>query len=411
MDPKKLMRSQAPGQLTRDIMRGKGDNSAVGWYLCDGGRPCNFMISGDTPLGLRQETLTPLLSCVIGNMPIIAFHNGDRQLETIVCREWQRCRERGSTAPLCGIGRKNPQYEPFLDMDGRQSVSAIRQLACKLGYSPQPALERISWAYQSILNELKLPVSLSGFYYLCQFLNAGEFQSNILALPCGETRARHIWNDINCSPDQLDLFRSVISNLAADFEWSGWTTENRIGTANCIRTIAQNGVLLLPVSNMHDKLLLPYLVEELKTCLDRPCLLILDEIEITEELEQFIRYIGPHWFCGIVSSNAVNLAGGGEDAFHSIASRMERFILFKHGTGKTAAVLADLMGRSDQIKTDTSKGFHKRAFSLLPEGRHQDVRYSVENRYRVMPEQLIDLAPGQAVVFNAETNRILLYNI
>lgn len=411
MDPKKLMKLQSPGQLARDIIRGKGDNSAVGWYLCDGGRPYNFIVSGDTPSGLRQETLSPLLSCVMGTMPIIVLHNGDSRVEDVVYRAWQRCREGGSAAPLCGMGSKDPQYEPFLDMNGRQLVSAIRQLACKLGYSPQPALERITWAYQSILHELKLPVSLSGFYYLCQFQDVREFQSNILALPCGETKARHIWDDVNCSPDQLDLFRSVISNLAADFEWSGWTTENRIGTANCIRTIAQNGVLLLPVSNMHDKLLLPYLVEELKTCLNRPCLLILDDIRITEEMEQFIRYIGPNWVCGIVSSNAVNLVDGGEDAFHSIAGRMERFILFKHGTGKTAAVLADLMGRSDQVKKDTSKGFHKRIFSLLPEGRHQDVRYSVENRYRIMPEQLIDLAPGQAVVFNAQTNQILLYNI
>ena len=59
---------------------------------------------------------------------------------------------------------------------------------------------------------------------------------------------------------------------------------------------------------------------------------------------------------------------------------------------------------------ESSSGVTRGFFQLLPQNRHEDVRYSVENRYRVMPEELTRLGPGQAIIFLSATDQIIYYN-
>ena len=80
------------------------------------------------------------------------------------------------------------------------------------------------------------------------------------------------------------------------------------------------------------------------------------------------------------------------------------------GTGKTAAALSEIIGKYDHTKVEASQGTARGFFRILPHDRHEDVRFSTENRYRVMPEEITGLYPGQAIVFDASTDQIIYFN-
>ena len=92
------------------------------------------------------------------------------------------------------------------------------------------------------------------------------------------------------------------------------------------------------------------------------------------------------------------------------AERINCFIFFKHGTGKTAAALSEIIGKYDHTKVEASQGTARGFFRILPHDRHEDIRFSTENRYRVMPEEITGLYPGQAIVFDASTDQIIYFN-
>ena len=54
------------------------------------------------------------------------------------------------------------------------------------------------------------------------------------------------------------------------------------------------------------------------------------------------------------------------------------------GTGKTAAALSEIIGKYDHTKVEASQGNARGFFRILPHDRHEDIRFSTENRYRVM---------------------------
>ena len=85
-------------------------------------------------------------------------------------------------------------------------------------------------------------------------------------------------------------------------------------------------------------------------------------------------------------------------------------VFLKHSTGKTAETISEVIGKFDYEKVEQSHGTHCGFFKILPEGRHSDIRLSTENRFRVMPEEITALGPGQAIIFNTSTNQIIRFN-
>lgn len=401
-------------QQRSNIFYSRGSLESLGTYLCSGEEPAQFIISGGSQPDERYEPLYAYLAAFIGRFPMIILHNNDIHMEAIAAQAWEDA-GLGEDSPLWIVNQRNACFEPFYGMSDQQVVAAVRQLAKKLDYTVTPRLERVTRAHIAILRDLNIPVSLSGFYYLCSFSDMGEFYGNILSLPCGEAAGKRIWADLGADSEdannQFDLFRTVIFNLAREAMQSGWNNSNSISELNCLEAVHRNGTLLLAVNDLSAELLAAYLAEEWKGTDRVPFILLIDGLRIQDEqMLEYLHHTNTGCYCGIISENIVDAMRGNEDEFLRLAERMNCFIFFKHGTGKTAVSLADVIGRYEHMKVETSHGTSHNFFHLLPRDRHEDVRYSTENRYRVMPEEITGLQAGQAIVFNAAIDQIIYFN-
>ncbi len=390
----------------------RGRLEDLGAYLCRGEEPARFMISGGFHPNDRYEPLYPFFDSFLGRYPMVVLHDHDVHMEALAAQTWE---ETGEASPLWIVNQQNAAFEPFYGMSEQQVTATVRQLAKKLGYTVSPRLERTARAHMAILRALEIPVSLSGFYYLCRFEDMGEFHDNILALPCGEAAGKRIWADLGADGEdggeQFDLFRTVIFNLAQDARQSGWSDANSVAGLNCLEAIRRQGTLLLSLSDLSSELLLPYLVEEWKGSAHTPFILLIDGIRIQDEqMLDYLRRTNTGCYCGILSENIVDAIQGGEEAFPRLAERMDCFIFYKHGTGKTAEALSEIMGRYEHTRVETSQGTSRGFFHFLPRDQHEDTRFSTENRYRVMPEEITGLQSEQAIVFDASADQIIHFN-
>lgn len=398
-------------------LRGSAENLSD-YLFSEDGRLQNFIISGGNDPMERYAPLYPFLEEIIGRLPVIVLHAGDNTMESLVydcCYDLVESNGTVGNLPVCVINQTNRNFEPFYGMTDMQAVTACRRLAVKLGYTVTPRFERVVRAHMAILAQLEIPVSLSGFYYLCQFHDMGEFYANILALPCGETAAKRLWADLGIEDstenNQFDLFRSVINNLAQDAEQSGWSPDNSVEEMNCITAIENNTVLLMSINNMYTDLLLTYITAELKSAHRQDFMLLIDGIRFKDDsLSEYLLTRRQGCYFGIVAENVVDLVDGNENVLFRLAEKTNRFILFKHGTGKNAVLLSEVIGRFDAVKAEASNGTSYGMFNMLPHGYHKSIGYSTENRYRIMPEELTSLYLGQAIIFDTVTNRIIRYN-
>lgn len=399
-----------------NVFRSRGPLENISSYLCTQGSINHFLISGGVEPDNRYMSLYPVLDSVIGRMPVIIIHSGDANIESMAMQSWQMYHANlEQKAPFWNCNRNNSFFEPFYGMKEMQIVNTLRQLSEKLNYSVTPRFERVVKAHLSILGALGIPYSLSGLYYLCQFYDMGEFHNNIMALPCGESMKRRIWADLGADDDssngQFDLFRAVINNLAHDAEESGWNSDNRVCQCNCMQAIMHNGTFVLSINDMYSNMLLPYLTEELKTQGARQFFILFDGITMKDEnLLEYLCTQSSGCTFGIISENAVDQVGMDEQSFLRVAERMGCIVLFKHNTGKTATTLSEVFGKYDYKKVEQSQGVSRGFFKFLPQDRHDDIRYSIENRYRVMPEEIIGLRSEQAIIFDISSDQIIHYN-
>lgn len=401
-----------------NVFSNSGQLEQIGGYLCAGGKLLDFMISGGTEAEERYLPVYPVLDFIIGKMPVVVLHTNHIYMEEMVSEVWYAMRdmEEDFISPLWVCNNDTPCFEPFYGMADMLVIAVLRQLAVKLNYIVTPRFERTVRAHLSILKELEIPNSLSGLYYLCQFYDIGEFHENVMALPCGETKARRIWADLGVDDEsgngQFDLFRAVIHNLAHDAGQSGWKSDRTVCDCNCLQAIEKNGAIVLSVNDMYSNLLLAYLTEELKVHTHTPFFLLIDGVKFSDE--NMLEYLcAQNTGCrlGIISENAVDQIGSDEDAFFRLAERMNCFIFFKHNTGKTAAVISEVFGKYDYMKAEASQGVSRGIFSIIPRDRHEDIRYTTENRYRVMPEEILGLGSSQAIIFDTDIDQIIYFNM
>lgn len=388
----------------------RGTFRDLGLYTCPDGRVRNFLISGGVSRD-RHVCMMETLSCLAGRAPLIVIHGNDPYAETAVVEAWRNAPADGKR-PLAVAGVSNRLFEPFLGMSIMQTIACLRVLALKLGYTPQPSFERVVRAHITILENLRLPISLSGFYYLTEFRDMGKFRANICALPCGEEAGARLWADLGVDTDisQLDLFRAVITNLAGESAQSGWDPGRSIGTCNCITAIREGKTFVLSVDPAYITLLMPYLVEELKAAGICEYMMILDNVAVCDEMMEHVSRSGANLHCALCADNAVECFAGDEEKFQRFGGKMNSFVFMKHVTAKAAGAVAELCGKFDRSRAEVSEGTGRGFFNILPEGRHSDVRYSTENTYRIMPETIMGLVQGQAVIYDAAEDRIIYFN-
>lgn len=396
-------------RISNNFMSG-GKLERIAAYLCPQGNPSNFIISGGMCGDEKYQSIYPILDNMMGKYPIIVLHNNDRYMEKMLIQLWKN--RENEKIPYWLVNQSINKFEPFYGMAEMQIITIFRQLARKLDYKITPKFEKVIRAHIFILKQLKIAVSLSGFYYLCSFLDMGEFHDNIMQLSCDEKTAQRIWTDmgVNEEDNQFDLFRTVVNNLAFDASYNGWNPDNSIDEINCIQAIKNNAVLSIAINDMHTNLLFSYFLEEFRA--NRyPFILILDGIKITDQ--QFVEYLingNSGCFCGILTPNIAELFEDNENKFSQLMERINCFVIFKHSTGRAATIISEILGKYDYIKVEKSEGEGKKFFDFLPNSTHKDTRYTMENRYRVMPEEITSLKPKQAIIFDTLSDQIIHYN-
>ena len=268
-------------------------------------------------------------------------------------------------------------------------------------------------AHAEVLRQLQIPMSLTGLSYLCSFVDMGELHANVMELPCGPDTARRIWADMGADADdgQFDLFRTAVQNLEKDASRSGWIADEQISEYNIITAMQACAVLSISIDRYYTEQLLPYLLEELKLASVRPFVLLIDGLQIRDEaFQEYLCAPNASRICGYLADNVLELTAGDKEQFLRLADGVRSFVFFKQGTGKTAADLSEVFGRFEYTKVNTTQGTNRGAYEIFARGRHDDVQYSTENRFRVMPEELMALGYRQAIVFDTQTNQIIHFN-
>lgn len=394
-----------------NVFTSRGNLTDLAGYFFSGYGPVSFMVGG----GSAAERYAPLmrfLQEVIGRMPVIVLHGQSRLLEDHICQAWGLLPEQ-ERPPLWITNSNRPYFEPFVGMSVGQLISTVRRLGQTLGYTAQPRLERVVRAHAEVLRQLQIPLSLTGLSYLCSFVDMGELHANVMELPCGQDTARRIWADMGADADdgQFDLFRTAVQNLEKDASRSGWIADEQISEYNIITAMQRRAVLTVSVDRYYTEQMLPYLLEELKIAGGQQFVLLIDGLQIRDEA--FLEYLcAPSASCvrGYLSDNVLELTGGDENQFLRLAGGVSSFVFFKHSTGRTATVLSEVFGRYEHTKISTTQGTNRGAYQIFARGRHDDVQYTTENRYRVMPEELMALGQRQAIVFDTQTDQIIHFN-
>lgn len=393
--------------------RGKLENLSA--YLIQEDDVVDFMITGGVNDDERFMPLFSVLYWAASKMPVVILHSNDLYIETMAEQAWQSVGGDTYKGPLWRNSPSNRFFEPFYGMNERQIIKTVRALAGKLGYTVTPRFERVANAHLSILRLLDIPYSLTGLYYLCQFLDIGEFHDNVLALPCEEEQCRRIWADIDADDEsrsgQFDLFRTIINSFAHEAEYCGWDSENNVHECNAIKAVEKGGVYSLVVNDMYSTLIQAYLAEELKICSQSPFFLIIDSLSLHDkELLAFLCTNNSKCRLGILSENAVAEIGESEKDFLKLAESLDCIVILKHSASSSATVLAELIGKQDYTKSESAEGYNRGFFRLVPKDKHTDIRYSVENRYKVMPEEITGLKSSQAIVFDMLSDSTIYYN-
>ncbi len=372
--------------------------------------PSNFVISGGANSIDRYAPLPGVLTSVMGRIPVIILHGRDDYLEEIVAQTWNQ----DPDVTLWQANVHAPCFEPFYGMTARSIINVLRKLAPQLEYTASPQLDRIVKAHLKILDLLEIPYSLSGLEYLCQFSDMSEFHDNILQLPCSEAEAMRIWADLDTDDEarngQFDLFRSLINALADEAANSGWQYDDEIANANTMMARRENAVFMLSVDPAKNELLMTYLMQELKESREGSFFLLIDDLNISSDMAQYLYSIMPSNYVCILSANVVGNFENQQEDFPRVAERMDYLVFFKHNSARTATAISELIGKEDVVKTEHNKGYHRGVFDFLPKGVNMGETIRTDNEFRVMPEQIQNLAPEQAVIFDMRTNDITLYN-
>lgn len=403
-------------EINSNIFSSRGSlESLYTFCVSPNGEPYNFLISGGNYAQLREQPLMPFVEHMIGRFPIILLHNDNREMERMIQSVWKQSGVDELACPLWIASNQTKIMEPCYGMTAAQIVKIVRNIARKLGYVPTPQLEKVVKAHLEILQILEIPASLTGLLYLCSFSDTGEFYNNIMELPCPPNQARMIWNNLGVDTDpannQLDLFRSVMDNLAEEFKLSSWSADNSVMMCNILEAIKSGGIFSLSVNTMNAGLVLSYLADELKLATGYPFILLIDGISLRDEdLFDFICTENRWCRFGLISDNVHEMVLGDLDKLGRLANIMDTFIFFQHSNGRTADALSALLGTSDQMTYHRSHGMRDGWFGVEKGGKRIDIQYNTENRYRVMPENFQQLADMQAIIYTAVDDQITYYN-
>lgn len=366
--------------------------------------PRNFIISGGTP----DERLSPFLqmySKICGKLPVIMLHNRNPDLEQCI---YGMCRQNSCTDRLFIVNRRQRRtadYE-YLKMGVQGIVNTLSQLACDQGYQVSGQFQIALRSLISLLQDLNLGTGLTGLERLSVPAYA-QFRSLLDRNGISSEQANRIAEELDRDnkPEYYYAFQAIISRLANEAGMNGWGSAGETDrSVNISETIAENATLLLELDPANCKSLLTCIANEILELNTDRFLLVVDGINLVSEQLLNLFLSGRDFRCGFIGENVVSLVGD-DQHFAALSERASVFLIFKHKTGKIASYFSEIIGCEDVQRTETSEGTSKEAFKILPGGVHKDIRYSIENRYRVMPEDILALPSCELFLFDSLMNK------
>ena len=393
-----------------DITHYTGSVDALGAYVFPSGWKTNFLVSGGFSAN-RLPALGAALLDSMGQMPVIVLHNGFPGVETAFADILRVLEHEGISVTYAAVDQHHPELEPFYGMAEGDVLSCLRKMAVKLNYEASALFDTTARAFFKILNLSNIPLCLSGLYYLCSIAHQGELHKLVHSLPISEADARLLWSEVNSSENDgpYKQFQSVVKAFADEASHSGWVGGHGNATVNCLAAEKLGASLLLTLDDGHAELMSIYLAEEIKL-LRGPALILLYDITPGVELVDAIVNQSGRLYFGILGDHVASLFRAKPEQFSDVTSRVGSMILFHHNTAEAAEPYSKIIGQYDEIRQEQNVGQNRQFGAILPQGRNDGVVYRQQTVFRVKPQDITSLNPGEAFVYlPVYGNQIIYY--
>lgn len=371
----------------------------------------NFFMSGSY-VSDNYDLLDRYFQLAYGKCPIFVFHHNTEIIDRLE-RKYGKVGENSNTN-FYKLGENDSHYiyEPFSGMGDEQIVTVVHRLAKKLGYDVNSHFDSIIRCHLSIIRFINKPVNLSTLYMICKVRSLKDFHDYIVSQPDktkGEKLFAALGLDKESRMEQYQLFRNVIITFAYEVEQSGWRYDSKAQRVNCLSTLNENKknpILAFAINDTYSELFFNYLVDELRRFYRIPFVLILDNIKLEDKFFcEYVLHSNAESHIGLISENLPSYIKD-EKYFVGIAEKCDFFMIFKHRTSSSAKSFSDLLGNYDMIMEQKTRGESQENFALIRKNIQTSSQQSINNRYRVMPEVIINLADNELCLFDAEENQI-----
>lgn len=370
----------------------------------------NFLLSGSY-VQENYEVLKHYISFAMGKCPILVFHHKTPIRDKIIA--WHS--EQNTFFPLFCNDAKTAVFEPFLSMRSEQIVNVLYRIAKRMEFQVTSHYNTIVRAHLKILELAGEQVCLSGLYKLCKIESIRDFYAYVRSLKSpviAEQVLSSMGLDKEGHMEQYQLFRNVILSMAYELEQSGWSSDANAERVNCLTIKKYESqpapILLCSIEDTCSRVFFTYLAEEMKGMSDHDFVLILDNIRFDDEdFLQYLMHPGTNCRYGIIGENLpAMVVVKQENAFAQLAEHIDIFLLLKHRTAEATKPFSELIGNFDAMLLHTTRGNSQDNTAIIKRNLQESNQVIVQNRYRIMPEYLINLDYRTVCVFDTGTNEI-----
>jgi hypothetical protein len=342
----------------------------------------------------RVKALMPFVrKSQMKDIPLIALHNGNKELEKMMEDNSVDCEF---------IGRGATYYDVFRGM----SVDDMAELlyACMPEDSAKPGAEALLHALLEVVLRTHGTVT---FYDLASFplpnlqLALDNLQKD------GEVTAdeyREIERFLLAGSAELDNVRIFLTKLNRQVE--NLFGKARSNTCNIKKMLGRHGVVALDVGGVNNDLVLNLAINHLMLLQSqgRDFSILLDDIPLSRfpRISDFLRgrvYAISH--NDFVSS----LSGGAqraEDLFSEITGNVATLVLFKHSSGTSCQKWSAHLGNYHRIRVDFNITQNRNYKDMMSSGDSRTVDVDERDEPRVRAETIGKLSGSLACIHNSE---------
>lgn len=393
------------GEIASRMKSSVGDmlliKDTAGWI-----RPRNFIISGGIA-DERHAAFLQMFGRICGRIPLIYLHSRDDDMIDEV-KEIAEAKNQLTHLHIINANADTPDYGYLNSVSQQGIVNTLELIAKQMDYDCPPQFDRTVKIMNSLAKEFGYAEGLAGLSKLAS-LSYVELRGKIRE-HLGSNIESALANDMEVSgrPECFYLFQAVVQKLAYEAKRNGGAIdgiENSRNIISCIEAINNRDSLFLELRCGLTELIEQCICSELKESRISRFLLVIDGIRISQNgLGDLINSQNFKW--GLISEDVFPVLG--EKLFAVSAEKAETIMVLKHKTGPAAEHFSELIGSQDIQMNETSEGTAKEAFKILPGSTHKETRYSIENRFRVMPERIMELKSGEAILFDTTQNRLII---